>query len=126
MSYTCWTTRKWVEGLKPGALVASKLTGDIGKVLERRALGLMLHWRVGVTEFVLFSDCAFLTKPEWRRKVAVLIQRMDTDPETPPAEQRRIRAAIAEMRAEKRARGEYCNPAYAVADEPGVREAATA
>lgn len=111
MSGTGLPTRRWVERREPGSLVASRLTGDVGTVLKRTSLGIWIRWRIGVCEFVLFSECSSLTRPEWRRKVRV--ERVRHDPETPPWEQERIRAAIAEVREEKRRPGEFCDPRYA-------------
>lgn len=100
--------QEWVEKLRPGEQVASRVTGDIGDVIERTELGIRIRWRVGVTEFVLFTQPESLCRKSWRTRVPV---RKGLDDVT-PAEKARILAAIAEVRAEKRARGEARLPGY--------------
>lgn len=113
--------RAWVERLQPGEQVSSGVTGDVGDVLARDPLGLRVRWRVGVTEFVLFSESGSLQRRSWRRPVRVARVLPEED-DTPLAEQEQVRQRIAEVRAEKRARGELCNPAYAI-DELEVAHA---
>ena len=106
----------WLQRLRPGAQVSSRLTGDIGDVVGTDALGLFIRWRVGVREYVLFSQSESLMRKSWRKRVPVF-RIGPGDDDTSPEEQEEIRQRIAEVRAEKRARGEFCNPAYAVSDE---------
>lgn len=90
----------WVTQLKPGELVASRVTGDIGSVLEREKLGVTIRWRVSVTEFVLFSQSDCLVRASWRKRVHVT--RNPYDPECGAVEEARIRAEIEEARAARR------------------------
>lgn len=101
--------QEWVEKLRPGEQVASRVTGDIGDVIERTDLGLWIRWRVGVSEFVLFTQPESLVRKSWRQRVPVSQVRPQDD-EISIFEQREILKRIEEVRAEKIANGERPDP----------------